>query len=306
MGTMFRLSVVAAVEQESAVEEAVSAAFDRLKALNAVYSDYEPNSEINRLTAAAPQPWTASPDLWRLTTRALELAAATEGAFDPACGRLTRLWRSTRQRGKLPAPERLQTELAGSGWRGVELRAEEGLIQLRSPGLLFDFGGIAKGFAADEMLCLLRERGFESALVQAGGDTAAGTPPPGEPGWRVTLHTGLEETELEPVKIELAGQAVSTSGDLHQHMEIEGRRYSHIIDPRTGLGLTRRIACSVIAADAATSDALATAFCVLGPEQGREAARRLGVSARWVWLDEYGARHVAWVRTGRLAPPGND
>ncbi len=295
MGTTFRIALYAAPEQKPAAEQAVSEAFEKLAAFNAIFSDYEPNSEINRLAAAAPAPWPSSPELWRLTRHSLALAEVTDGAFDPACGRLTRLWRSTRQRGRLPAPERLAKERAGTGWRGVVLDETKGEIILRTPGLLLDFGGIAKGHAADEMLRLLRERGFDSALVQAGGDTAAGAPPPGEKGWPVTLRSGLEETR-EPVTLTLARQAVSTSGDLHQFLEIDGVRYSHVIDPRTGLGLTRRLACSVIAADATTSDALSTAFCVLGPERGREVAKRSGVAARWVWVDEHGARHVLWTR----------
>ncbi len=296
MGTTFRIALYAEAEKKPEAGQAVAAAFARLAALNAVFSDYEPNSEINRLAAAAPKPWPASAELFALTGRALELAALTEGTFDPACGRLTRLWRSSRHRGKLPPPERLQNELAGSGWRAVVLDASKRTITVTTPGLLLDFGGIAKGHAADQILRVLEESGFERALVQAGGDTAAGEPPPGEKGWPVTLRTGLEKDEDNAVTLKLARQAVSTSGDLHQFMEIDGQRYSHIIDPRTGLGLTRRLACSVIAADATTSDALATALCVLGPERGRGVAVRAGVSARWVWTGDSGGQHEVWVK----------
>ncbi len=293
MGTAFNIILYAVPERYPEAEAAALAAFERVTALNAVFSDYEPFSEINRAAAAAPAPWDASPDLLRLSHRALELAEATEGAFDPTLGQLTRLWRSTRQRQKRPPTARLQQALASTGWQHLEVDLETRRVTLRSPGLLLDFGGIAKGFAADEMLALLKESGFPIAVVQAGGDTAAGAPPPGKSGWLVTLRTGLDDNA--PVNLYLAHRSVSTSGDLHQFIEIEGVRYSHILDPRTGLGLTRRIACSVVAADTTTSDALATALCVLGPETGREVARRLGISARWVWIDENGARHLNWV-----------
>ncbi len=292
MGTTFRIALYADAGEKAEADVAVEVAFQRLAALNAVFSDYEPNSEINRLAAAAPAPWEASPDLLDLGTRAWEIAAQTGGAFDPTCGQLTRLWRSTRQRGKLPPRDRLEKALASTGWRHLQPDPAAGTLTLSKPGLLLDYGGIAKGYAADQMLALLRERGFPAALVQAGGDTAAGEPP-GEKGWPVTLRSGLDDT-APPVILSLAQAAVSTSGDVHQFIEVGGVRYSHIIDPKTGLGLTRRIACAVIAADATTSDAFATALCVLGPDQGRPIAARHRLTVRWTWLDEDGALHQAW------------
>ena len=147
-------------------------------------------------------------------------------------------------------------------------------------GVPVRLGGIAKGYAADACLRLLSEQGLERAVVQAGGDTAVGKPPPGKQGWEVKLRTFTRPGEDDDLRVlTLADCAVSTSGDLYQFLEIEGVRYSHIVSPVTGLGLTDRIACSVIAADGSTSDALATAMCVLGPERGRALADKLGVQA---------------------------
>ena len=292
MGTSFSITLYAPENRYAEAEAAALAAFDRLTALNAIFSDYEPNSEINRLAAAAPKPWPASADLLSLSTRALELARATDGAFDPTLGQLTHLWRSSRQRQKLAPPDRLQKALSTTGWRYFHRHPEDQTLTLTKPGLLLDFGGIAKGHAADQMLALLKAKGFPIAIVLAGGDTAAGDPPPDSPGWTVTLRTGIQDTS--PVNLSLANRSVSTSGDLYQFIELDGTRYSHIIDPKTGLGLTRRIACSVIAQDTATSDALATALCILGPEDGRAIAKKLNLTARWTWLDENSALHQAW------------
>lgn len=292
MGTSFSITLYAPENRYAEVEAAALAAFGRLTALNAIFSDYEPNSEINRLAAAAPKPWPASADLLALSTRALELAQATDGAFDPTLGQLTRLWRSSRQRQKLAPPDRLQKALSTTGWRYFHHQPGDQTLTLSKPGLLLDFGGIAKGHAADQMLALLKTKGFPIAIVLAGGDTAAGDPPPDSPGWTVTLRTGIQDSA--PVNLSLANRSVSTSGDLYQFIEIDGTRYSHIIDPKTGLGLTRRIACSVIAQNTATSDALATALCILGPENGRTIAQKLNLSARWTWLDENGALHQTW------------
>lgn len=293
MGTTFHIVLYCPPQRHAEAETAASAAFERVAELNAIFSDYEPNSEINRAVAAAPNPWSASPDLTALTTRALTLAEATQGAFDPTLGQLSRLWRSTRQRKKLPPPERLTKALQSIGWQHLHLNPTSRQLHLQLPGLLLDFGGIAKGYAADQMLALLKARGFPCAIVQAGGDTAAGTAPPGQPGWQVTLRTGIDDTS--PVTLHLTERSVSTSGDLHQFIELDGIRYSHIIDPQTGLGLTRRIACSVIAADTSTTDALATALCILGPEQGRAIAQSLNLTVRWTWSDERGTSHQAWI-----------
>jgi FAD:protein FMN transferase len=290
MGTTFNITLYASENRYADAEAAVLAAFNRVTALNAVFSDYEPNSEINRFAATAPKPWPGSPDLLALSARALEFAQATDGAFDPTIGQLTRLWRSSRQRQKLAPPDRLQKALHSSGWH--QLHINDQFLTLSKPGVLLDFGGIAKGYAADQMLALLRTKGFPIAIVLAGGDTAAGDPPPDSPGWTVTLRTGINDNA--PVNLSLANQSVSTSGDLHQFIELDGIRYSHIIHPQTGLGLTRRIACSVIAADTSTTDALATALCILGPEQGRAIAQRQHLTVRWTWSDERGTSHQAW------------
>ena len=293
MGTIFNITLYTSENRYAEAEAAVLTAFDRIKALNAIFSDYEPNSEINRFAALTPKPWPGSTDLLALTTRALELAQTTEGAFDPTLGQLSRLWRSSRQRQKHPPPERLQKARAATGWHHLQTDASKQTLTLTHPDLLLDFGGIAKGYAADQMLALLKAKGFPMAIVQAGGDTAAGAPPPDLPGWTVALKSGIKDAS--PVKLSLANRSVSTSGDLHQFIELEGIRYSHIIDPETGLGMTRRMACSVIAADTTTSDAMATALCILGPEKGRAIAQKLQLTVRWTWLDENACLHQVWL-----------
>jgi thiamine biosynthesis lipoprotein len=127
-----------------------------------------------------------------------------------------------------------------------------------------DLGGIAKGYAGDEALRVLETHGVTRALFQAGGDIVTSGAPPGKRGWTVEIpvEAGGNRTLL------LANQAVSTSGDLYQFVIFDGKRYSHVVDPRTGLGLTQRFEATVVARDGVTSDSLSTAACVLGPEQG--------------------------------------
>lgn len=282
MYTQFRIVCYTATQEEA--EKAAAACFDRVQELNARLTDYDPTSELMRLCAddGPAYPRTVSSDLFQVISRALDLARLTEGAFDPTCGHLSNLWRRARRRHELPPADRLAEAARLTDWRQVVLNPESRAITL-PPQTLLDLGGIAKGWAADDCLRLLHQRGVTRALVQAGGDTAAGDAPPGAAGWEVKLRTfqkpGAEDT-LETVL--LANRAVSTSGDLYQYLELQGVRYSHIISPRTGQALTRRVACSVFAPDCATSDGLSTAMCVLGPEAGRELAAKIpGVEVRF-------------------------
>lgn len=284
MATTFHIALHA--DSKMTAEAAADAAFKRIGELNAAFSDYEPNSEVMRLCNAGPNvPFKASPVLFDITSRALELARITDGAFDPTCGNLTRLWRHTKRVKRLPPADRLQQAIAATGWRGVQLDSQTQTITLTKPGMLIDLGGIAKGYAADAALRILGERGITRALVIAGGDIAIGDPPPDEDTWEVKLrtfqHSASDGTEpLETRRLKNCG--VSTSGDLYQFVEIDGVRYSHIVSPKTGLGLTERIACTVIAPDCTTSDALATAMCVLGKERGEATATKLrGVTVKF-------------------------
>lgn len=282
MATTFRISLHAETQAEA--ETAAAGAFKRIAELNAVCSDYEPNSELMQLCSAGPdKPFKASDDLFTIVSRALELSRLTEGAFDITCGNLSHLWRRTKRTHKLPPADRLQQALAATDWHAVRLDERAHTITLLKPGMLLDLGGIAKGYAADAGLRVLREHGLTRALVMAGGDIAIGDPPPGTEAWDIKLRQfASANAEEDLVTVHLHNCAVSTSGDLYQFTEIDGTRYSHIVSPLTGLGLTERIACSVIAPDCTTSDALATAMCVLGRKRGEEtAAKAKGVTTRF-------------------------
>lgn len=276
MSTTLRIACYA--ENKGTAEKAAEACFQRIAELNAIFTDYDPTSELMKLCAPeAVYPMKVSRELFDLLQRARHLAEQTNGAFDPTCGHLTHLWRRAKRLKKLPPADRLAQAVAATDWRRITLHPETQSITLRA-GTLIDLGGIAKGYAADECLRLLKQRGITRAVVLAGGDTAAGDAPPGEEGWDITLRTDSKHE----THIRLANRCVSTSGDLYQFTEIEGVRYSHIVSPRTGLGLTERVACSVIAPDCTTSDALATAMCVLGKAPGSEVAARIpGVEVRF-------------------------
>jgi thiamine biosynthesis lipoprotein len=223
-----------------------------------------------RLCARAGEgPVPVSADLFRVLARSAELAAASDGAFDVTIGPLVRLWRDARRNGRLPDAEALRAARELVDPRLLVLDAEARTVALERRGMQLDLGAIGKGFAADEALASLRAAGAPRALVQLGGDIALGDAPPGKPGWTIDAEAAVglpldQEGRLGP----LARCGISVSGDTEQFVEIGGTRYSHVVDPRTGLGLTSGLAATVIAPDATTSDALATAVSVLGAERG--------------------------------------
>jgi FAD:protein FMN transferase len=141
-------------------------------------------------------------------------------------------------------------------------------VELLLPDMRLDLGGIAKGYAIDEAMKILAQHGIQSAMIMGGGDLAVSGPPPGRTGWRIEIAP-MDIPEAPPAQhAVLTHRALATSGDVFQHLEIDGRRYSHIVDPRTGLGLTDQSLVTVIASDAFTADSLATAASVLGPKRG--------------------------------------
>ena len=152
------------------------------------------------------------------------------------------------------------------GFRTLKLDAEKRIVKLTQTGTRLDLGGIAKGYVLDEAIAVLKKHGLPRALVSAGGDIVAADAPPGKEGWRVAL-IGLEE-DAKPEILRLANGAVATSGDLYQFLEVDGTRYSHIVDPRSGSALTEQRLVHVLALDAMSADSLSTAISVLGPKGG--------------------------------------
>lgn len=268
MGVPFRIVVYAPAE--TAAAEGAEAAFARVAQLNAILSDYDPDSEMNRVCHDTPvgQAVRVSPELWTMLERSTDIARRSDGAFDVTIGPLVNLWRRARRHAELP-PEALLAEARPRvGWEKLRLDSRARTVAFGVAGMRLDFGGIAKGYAADEAVRVLHERGLNRVLVAAAGDIVAGEAPPGEAGWRVEAG-GSDATNAPPPRIlRLRHAAVSTSGDLFQRLEIGGRRYSHIVDPRTGIGLTDRSLVTVVARDGTTSDSVSTAVSVLGPERG--------------------------------------
>jgi thiamine biosynthesis lipoprotein len=289
MGTHFKI-IVYAMDQDAA-RKAVRAAFDRIAALDASMSDYKDSSELMKLCAkAGGEPVQVSDELFFVLTKAVEASEKSGGAFDVTVGPVVRLWRRARRTKKLPDADELKKALALVGYKNIKLDPQNRAVQMLKPGMLLDLGGIAKGYAGDEAQKVLKKHGITSALVAAGGDIVVSGAPPGTEGWKIEIEP-LDPSEKANAKyLLLKDAAVSTSGDVNQHVEIDGVRYSHIVDPKTGLGLTGERSVTVVALNGITSDSSTKIVMILGEEKGFKIIEAMpGVSSRYVRLTDKGA-----------------
>ena len=262
MGLPVRILLYAPTERRA--ERAAEAAFARIAALDAVMSDYREDSELRRLEKTSGD-WTpVSPDLLEVLAEAVSIARATGGTFDPTVGPIVALWREARAAGRMPAGPAIEAARAAVGWKHLEVDRRRGAVRLGKKGMRLDLGGIAKGYILQQALMTLRSEGLGRALIESGGDIVVGSGPPGLAGWRVDVPDASEDVRRRAS--ELTNAAIATSGADAQFVEIDGVRYSHVVDPRTGIGVTHNVTARVIADDAATADALATALSVSGPD----------------------------------------
>ena len=261
MGTLVSITLYA--DNPEQAQKAFTAAFARIAQLNRILSDYDPQSELFRVC----EPETRfSPDLLRVLNYAQQVSIDTNGAFDITVGPLSRLWRKARREKQLPSREEIAEAVERSGFRKLKVR--EWRVTCTVPGMQLDAGGIAKGYAGDEALAAIHSAGVRSALIAISGDIVMGDPPPGKSGWSVKV--------LGQVKT-LANAGVSTSGDEFQFIELGGVRYSHIVDPRTGMALRNSHTVAVIAKTGIDSDSIATAVCVAGPAIADKLTAKRGV-----------------------------
>ena len=258
MGTLFQVKTYSTDIPKA--RRLIAEGFEQAVEIEKIATDYDPSSELNQLSAmphGIPVP--VSDTLFELLRLAKETAEATDGAYDPTLGPLTRLWRETRRSGNLPEVIILEKARQSCGHRFLILDAEQQTVTLAKPNMQLDLGGIAKGYAADHIFNHLNQAGLTQTLVAAGGDLRFGAAPPDKSGWTI----GLRTFHLTPSSTKnLVECAVSTSGDLHQSVTIRGKRYAHLIDHSTGLGLTTTRAATVIAPLASMTDPLATAACL--------------------------------------------
>lgn len=265
MGTLFQVVLYAKDTLQG--KQVAQQLFDRIDTLNAIFSDYVENSEINMLSALSGtgQKIKVSTELWHLIAVSQKVARKSEGAFDLSIGPLSKLWRRAFRQSQFPALAEIKTAKAKVNYHCIQRYPLSKKIRLTKLGMRLDAGGIAKGFAVDECFKILRKAGIRSALVAAGGDIRVGAAPPDKAAWTIASK-GNEKGETVDVELSLEREAVSTSGDTYRFLDWDGQRYSHIIDPRTGIGIQHRQFSRLAGPRSTLADALATAINVLKAE----------------------------------------
>lgn len=274
MGTVLTVTVYGLSSEVA--DEAVDSVYSEMERLNNLLSVWDSESTLSRLNRAAAGGWAeADPEILGLIQQSFKYSELSGGAFDVTAGPLVRLWGFLRKGDKRPPTETELAEAAARiGFRQVELDESRSMVRFGVQGMEIDFGGVAKGYAVDSAIKLLHEKGVESALVNLGGNSRAIGSPPGRGTWRISVRDPRKREGTIGV-LEIAGQGVASSGQYENYFEYDGKRYGHIIDPRTGYPVEGVLGTTIVAPDALTADILSTTVFVLGPEKGPELIKSL-------------------------------
>ncbi len=286
MGT--DVKIVLNYNKSSHLEAAVKEAYLEGNRLNLIFSDYIADSELSKFSrssnSVSSEEIKLSKELFEVLKYCLKLSALSDGSFDPTLGPLTRLWRISRHQRLFPEQSKLANALARSGAKYLKLDENQQTGQLLAPNMILDLGGVAKGYIADRMLEVLQGYGFSRSLVDAGGDLRIGDAPLESAGWKIYIG-GRKHEKL--TMLQLANCAVATSGDTKQFLKIKGTQYSHILDPRTGTGLTNQAQATVIAPTGMEADSLASTFLVTGFEKASTLINKTNASHLY-FLEKHG------------------
>ncbi|HSL70544.1 MAG TPA: FAD:protein FMN transferase, partial [Longimicrobiales bacterium] len=287
MGTTLRVRVWA--PDSTSALAALQVARDEIALVDNLMSTYQPTSELSvvRRRAGSDSITYVSPATTTVLRAALDYAARTDTALDVTVGPLIDVWGFHRHAGRLPTAFQLDSARALTGLAGIDFDPAERTLRLRKRGMALDFGAIAKGYALDRAMRAMRAAGATAGTVDLGGNVIMFGPAP-EGAWQVGIVDPRQRDRLL-ARLPIDSGAVSTSGDYEQFFQADGVRYSHIFDPRTGLPVQGVASVTVIAPTGMASDALSTAFYVLGPRRGCGLAAREHVDAVWVTIAAAGS-----------------
>jgi thiamine biosynthesis lipoprotein len=275
MDTVVTINVVSSSKSEA--NKAFQKAFEEMEKLGLLINFYSDKSEISMVNKnAGIKAVHASPETLDLVKQAIHVAELTNGDFDPSIGAITALWDFHKK--IRPEDRDIRSKLQLVSYRDIKIDENRETIFLKKKGMMIDLGGIAKGYAADKVVAILTAGGIKAALVSVAGDIRAyGVKPDGTP-WKIGIQ---DPRPLKPsfdilAALPLRDKAISTSGDYQRFFEIDGVRYHHIMDPRTGMPARGCESVTVIADKGVLTDSLATAVFVAGPQKGFELLKKLG------------------------------
>lgn len=268
MGTLFRIVMYS--PDSLLASQAASAAFGRIDNLNQSLSDYHPESELNLVSSLSGEDTciSLSQDLEEILRLSQQMYHYSQGAFDITIGPLVQLWRRAKRRRELPPADKIEEARKSVSSSYMVWDSVGRCLRLTQAQMRLDLGGIAKGYAVDEAMGVLKTYGIHQALVDGGGDLVLGDPPPDKPGWEVKMEYVDATAQPRDTVLILSNLAIASSGDAYRNIEIGGKRYSHIMDPHSGFGLVVQRKVTVVAPQGVWADAWASALSILGPSQG--------------------------------------
>jgi thiamine biosynthesis lipoprotein len=266
MGSRFEITVV--TRNQAQADYQIDQAVAEIRRIESLISSWDPRSETSEINRQAGiKPVKVSGELFELISRCLELSRLTDGAFDISYASMDRLWSFDGSMKDLPSAKEITASVARVGYQKIQLNRADQTVFLKEKGMKIGFGAIGKGYAADKAKDLLREKGVVAGIINASGDMSSwGTQPGGKP-WQVAITNPMDKTKSFGL-LPMAEGAVVTSGDYEKFVHFDGKRYSHIMDPRTGYPATGIASVTVFAPKAELADALSTAVFVMGIETG--------------------------------------
>lgn len=270
MGTVVEITIMDGDSAEH--ERAAETAFDEIKRLERLLSNYNPNSDVSRVSASAGSMVKVSPDLLKVTAEAVRVAGLSGGAFDPTVGALGAVWGYSGEKGRVPGKEEVGRSLRLVDYRKIAVDEAGSSVGLKEQGMTLNLGGIAKGYIVGRAVEALKKAGVRRGIIHAGGDMTVF-----QTGTDIPFTVGIRHPREKKLlgEVYLLNGAVATSGDYERFFVKDGVRYHHILDPATGFPANRCSSVTIVTGDPTTADALSTAVFVMGPDKGMELVESL-------------------------------
>lgn len=266
MGCQFDITVVASSQNEA--NSYIDMAVEEIQRIETMISSWKPSSQTSAINRnAGIKPVKVDDELFQLIKRSIKLSTITDGAFDISFASIDHIWKFNKQETTMPDQAKLLASVEAIGYEHIQLDESKSTVFLSKKGMKIGFGAIGKGYAADKAKKLLIEKGVKGGIINASGDMNTWGKKPDGNAWKVAITNPMEQTKSYGL-FEINNQAVVTSGNYEKYVRINGERYSHIIDPRTGQPTKGILSVSVFAPKAEMADALATSIFVMGVDVG--------------------------------------
>jgi len=290
MGSRFDLYVVA--EDSISAETDFNLAINEIKRIENIISSWDPNSETSLINLnAGIKPVKVSKELFNLINRSLIISKLTDGAFDISYASMDRIWKFDGTMKNFPSEEKIKESVSKVGYKNIILDYDKRTVFLKNKGMKIGFGAIGKGYAADAAKTLLMEKGVKAGIINASGDMNTWGKQPDGKEWTVAITNPFDKNKAFAI-MPVTNEAVVTSGNYEKFVMFHGKRYSHIIDPRTGYPASGITSATVFAPSAELADALATSIFVMGVDVGIDRINQLP-KVECIIIDDQGKIHTS-------------